>query len=159
MAYMNQERKAERATAIKAILKKYGQKGSLSVRNHSTLCLKVKDTAGMFAADFAAGADYVMMGGYFAKAFEAETHVRGDGTYWGGASHKQQILSTGKVYRHSEGKEVPISDELKPLEALVDELWGGISSAVSYGGYDTLTNFIGNGVFEIKQNSLPPRRD
>jgi hypothetical protein len=40
----------------------------------------------------------------------------------------------------------------------VDELWGGISSAVSYGGYDTLTNFIGNGVFEIKQNSLPPRR-
>jgi hypothetical protein len=99
-----------------------------------------------------------MMGGYFAKAFEAETHVKGDGTYWGGASHKQQILSTGKVYRHSEGKEVPILDLLNPLETLVDELWGGISSAVSYGGYDTLTNFIGNGVFEIKQNSLPPGR-
>jgi GMP reductase len=114
--------------------------------------------SGYAAKAFGAGADYVMMGGYFAKAFEAETHQRGDGTYWGGASHKQQILSTGKVYRHSEGKEVPISDELKPLEALVDELWGGISSAVSYGGYDTLTNFIGNGVFEIKQNSLPPRR-
>jgi len=114
--------------------------------------------SGYAAKAFGAGADYVMMGGYFAKAFEAETHQRGDGTYWGGASHKQQILSTGKVYRHSEGKEVPISDELKPLEALVNELWGGISSAVSYGGYDTLTNFIGNGVFEIKQNSLPPRR-
>jgi hypothetical protein len=98
------------------------------------------------------------MGGYFAKAHEAETHVRGDGHYWGGASHKQQILSTGKVYRHSEGKEVPILDELCPLETLVDELWGGISSAVSYGGYDTLTNFIGNGVFELKQNSLPPKR-
>ena len=114
--------------------------------------------AGYASKAFGAGADYVMMGGYFAKAFEAETHVRGDGHYWGGASHKQQILSTGKVYRHSEGKEVPILDELQPLEALVDELWGGISSAVSYGGYDTLTNFIGNGVFEIKQNSLPPRR-
>ena len=114
--------------------------------------------SGYAAKAFGAGADYVMMGGYFAKALEAETHVRGDGHYWGGASHKQQILSTGKVYRHSEGKEVPILDELSPLETLVDELWGGISSAVSYSGYDTLANFIGNGVFEIKQNSLPPRR-
>jgi len=114
--------------------------------------------SGYAAKAFGAGADYVMMGGYFSKAFEAETHVRGDGHYWGGASHKQQILSTGKAYRHSEGKEVPILDELSSLQTLVDELWGGLSSAVSYGGYDTLTNFIGNGVFELKQNSLPPRR-
>ena len=114
--------------------------------------------AGYAAKAFGAGADYVMMGGYFARAFEAETHVRGDGHYWGGASHKQQILSTGAVYRHSEGKEVPILDELRPLESLVDELWGGISSAVSYSGYETLSSFISNGVFELKQNSLPPRR-
>lgn len=52
MAYMNQQRKAERAPAIKAILKKYGQKGSLSVQNYSTLRLKVKDAAGMFAEEF-----------------------------------------------------------------------------------------------------------
>ena len=114
--------------------------------------------AGYAAKAFGAGADYVMMGGYFSKALEAETHVRGDGHYWGGASHKQQILSTGIVYRHSEGKEVPILDELSPLETLVDELWGGLSSAVSYGGCKSLSEFIGNGVFELKQNSLPPRR-
>lgn len=42
MAYMSQERKAQRAPVIKAILKKYGVKGSLSVRNHSTLVLTVK---------------------------------------------------------------------------------------------------------------------
>ena len=42
MAYMNQERKAERAPAIKAILKKYGMKGSLSVRNYSSLVLTLK---------------------------------------------------------------------------------------------------------------------
>jgi hypothetical protein len=42
MAYMNQERKAARAPAIKAVLKKYGVKGSLSVRNHSTLVLTLK---------------------------------------------------------------------------------------------------------------------
>jgi len=36
MAWMNQERKAALAPAIKAALKKYGLKGSLSVNNHST---------------------------------------------------------------------------------------------------------------------------
>ena len=42
MAYFNQERKSERAPVIKAILKKYGVKGSLSVRNHSTFVLNLK---------------------------------------------------------------------------------------------------------------------
>jgi hypothetical protein len=42
MAYMNQELKAERAPAIKAILKKYNVKGSLAVRNHMTLVLNIK---------------------------------------------------------------------------------------------------------------------
>ena len=78
MAYMNQERKAERAPAIKAILKKYGQKGSLSVRNHSTLCLKVKDTAGMFAADFAAGTDYDRRWGLSVNPYWFEQHYAGN---------------------------------------------------------------------------------
>lgn len=42
MAWMNQERKAKIATALKPILKKYGIKGSLSVHNHSTLRLNIK---------------------------------------------------------------------------------------------------------------------
>jgi hypothetical protein len=42
MAYMSQERKQQRAPIIKSILKKYGVKGSLSVRNHSTLVLNIK---------------------------------------------------------------------------------------------------------------------
>ena len=42
MAYMNQERKAKIASMLKPILKKYGVKGSLSVRNHSTICLTLK---------------------------------------------------------------------------------------------------------------------
>ena len=41
MAYMSQERKAQMAPAIKAVLKKYKIKGTLSVRNHSTLCLTI----------------------------------------------------------------------------------------------------------------------
>jgi len=44
------------------------------------------------------------------------------------------------------------------LDQLVEDLWGGLSSAVSYSGYSTLTDFIGNGIFEVKENSLPPNR-
>ena len=42
MAYMNQEKKSRIAPVVKSILKKYGVKGSLSVRNHSTLVLNIK---------------------------------------------------------------------------------------------------------------------
>ena len=114
---------------------------------------------GNYAAKaFGAGADYVMMGGYFSKAKEAYTNVIGDGTYWGGASHKQQELYGG-IKKHSEGKVIKIEEDLELLEILVDDLWGGLSSAVSYGGCKTLTEFIGNGTFEVKQNSLPPKRN
>ena len=52
MAYMNQERKAERAPAIKAILKKYNVKGSLAVRNHMTLVLNIKSGSVDFIGNF-----------------------------------------------------------------------------------------------------------
>ena len=41
MAYMDQARKEKLVPAVKAILKKYRLKGSLSVRNHSTLVLTI----------------------------------------------------------------------------------------------------------------------
>ena len=42
MAYMNQNLKAELAPGIKAVLKKYGMKGSISVRHHMTLVVNIK---------------------------------------------------------------------------------------------------------------------
>lgn len=42
MAYMNQERKKVIASRVNPILKKYGIKGTLSVRNHSTIVLSIK---------------------------------------------------------------------------------------------------------------------
>ena len=42
MAYMSQQRKAELAPAIKAVLKKFGVKASVAVRNHSVLVLNIK---------------------------------------------------------------------------------------------------------------------
>ena len=42
MAYVSQDLKAKLAPTIKAILKKYGIKGTLAVRHHSTLVLNIK---------------------------------------------------------------------------------------------------------------------
>jgi hypothetical protein len=42
MAYVSQATKAKLAPTIKAILKKYGVKGSLSIRTHSSLVLTLK---------------------------------------------------------------------------------------------------------------------
>ena len=45
MAYMNQDKKAKIAIALKPILAKYKVKGTLSVRNHSTISLNIKSGA------------------------------------------------------------------------------------------------------------------
>jgi ABC-type proline/glycine betaine transport system substrate-binding protein len=42
MAYISQDTKAKLAPTIKAILKKYGVKGTLSIRNHMSLVLTLK---------------------------------------------------------------------------------------------------------------------
>jgi hypothetical protein len=103
-----------------------------------------------------AGADYVLMGSYFSNALEAETNLTGLGVHFGCASERQNKLAG--LDRHSEGKEYKINEkELKPLKYLVDELWGGISSGISYVGCESVSEYIGNGVFEIKCNSLPPK--
>ena len=49
MAYVDAEKKAELAPAIKAVLKKYDMKGTISVRNHMTLVVKIKSGAIDFA--------------------------------------------------------------------------------------------------------------
>ena len=45
MAYMNQEKKKQLAPAIKAVLKKYGMKGTIGVRHHSSLVVNIKEGA------------------------------------------------------------------------------------------------------------------
>jgi hypothetical protein len=42
MAYVSKEKKAELAPAIKAVLKKYGMKGTISVKHHSSLVVTLR---------------------------------------------------------------------------------------------------------------------
>ena len=51
MAYYNQEQKRQVAPKIKALLKKYNMKGSLSVRHHSTVVLNLKEGVIDFGGD------------------------------------------------------------------------------------------------------------
>lgn len=62
MAYMSQERKAKLAPAIKAVLKKYSVKGTLAVRNHSTLVLNIKSGKIDFIENFIETDSNVMHG-------------------------------------------------------------------------------------------------
>jgi hypothetical protein len=54
MAYMDQEKKAKIAANLKPILKKYGVKGSLSVRNHMTVRLTITEGKIDFAKEYGA---------------------------------------------------------------------------------------------------------
>ena len=52
MAYVSQERKAALAPKIKEVLKKYGLKGSIAVRHHSTLVVNIKSGAINFIQNY-----------------------------------------------------------------------------------------------------------
>lgn len=81
MAYMNQERKAKIAAKIKPILKKYGLKGTLSVRNHSAICLKLKSGK----IDFIANSNRVCGSSHYqvSKGFRPNTSGYSDvNPYW-----------------------------------------------------------------------------
>jgi hypothetical protein len=71
MAYMSTEKKAKIAPKIKAILAKYKVKGSLSVRNHMTLCLNLKSGS----IDFIANSNKVCSNNHYqvASGFKPST--------------------------------------------------------------------------------------
>ena len=89
MAYMNQERKAVLAPAIKAVLKKYGMKGSIAVRHHSSLVVNVKSGAIDFG-EYSHGDGYIQVNTYWidshytgkAKAFLNELLAAMKGTMY-----------------------------------------------------------------------------
>ena len=65
MAYVSQADKAELATGIKAVLKKYNMKGSISVRHHSSLVVTVKSGNIDFRDYMREGDDYIQVNEYW----------------------------------------------------------------------------------------------
>lgn len=63
MAYVSQEKKKQLAPAIKAVLKKYGMKGSIAVKHHSSLVVNIKEGALEF--DHSHGEGYTQVNEYW----------------------------------------------------------------------------------------------
>ena len=105
-------------------------------------------TSGDIAKAFGGGADFVMLGGYFAGVNECEgewdhslKHADDWGkdlvtfNYYGMSTHKsQQDNAEGKKsYRASEGTKITVPAK-GPAEDLIHEMLGGIRSACTYIG-------------------------
>jgi len=67
MAYVSQADKKELAPAIKKVLSKYGMKGSISIRNHSTLQVTLQSGAIDFK-DYSHGDGYIQVNTYHIDA-------------------------------------------------------------------------------------------
>ena len=65
MAYVSQEMKKSLAPAIKAVLKEFGMKGSISVGNHSTLVVNLKEGAIDFSGSYTHGDRYIQVNEYW----------------------------------------------------------------------------------------------
>jgi IMP dehydrogenase/GMP reductase len=98
---------------------------------------------------FLAGADYCMSGRLFVDCAESRLRVDGSDIYFGQAS-KLGKESMGKEIKNIEGIHCKLSREnVRPLEQILTEYWGAIRSGISYSGYSTLSEAIGNGTFEL----------
>ena len=71
MAYISQKDKAELAPAIKAVLKKYGMKGSIAIKHHFTLVVNV--ASGPLDFDHTHGDGYTQVNTYW-----IDRHYSGD---------------------------------------------------------------------------------
>ena len=84
-----------------------------------------------------------MFGKLFADCVEAENRVTGENAYWGQASDREKSEYVEGVYTHLDPSKLT-------LEELLNYLWEGIQSGISYSGYKSVKDFIGNGIFEVK---------
>ena len=95
---------------------------------------------GDIAKSFGAGADFVMLGGMFAGHDECHGKIEGNNVYkemefYGMSSDRAQIEYYGEKqdYRASEGKVVWV-DYVGPVKNTVEEMLGGLRSALTYAG-------------------------
>ena len=84
MAYISQEEKKSLAPAIKAVLKKYGMKGTIGIRHHSTLFVNLQSGAIDFGCNDRQVNEYHIQNNYTgeARAFLMELVAAMRGNNW-----------------------------------------------------------------------------
>ena len=133
-------------------------------------------TAGDVCKALCAGADFVMLGGYFAgsepcegewefggdyfKVFGTDYKTKGRFTYYGMSTHySQDTFEDGKKnYRASEGTKITVQYK-GTLDKVIQELLGGIRSCCCYIGSNSIKNMPKCGKFgrvnKIHSNHSP----
>ena len=95
---------------------------------------------GDIAKAFGAGADFVMLGGMLAGHDECSGEIENDTmTFYGMSSEEAQVKYYGEKqsYRASEGKAVQVPYR-GSVEKTIEEILGGLRSACTYAGAETL---------------------
>lgn len=105
---------------------------------------------GDFSKAFLLGADFCMSGGIFTRCKTAQMNIDGSHLYHG-MSSKTKGIRAGKTTFDEAKEKVYNYKKLYSLQELLEMIWGGIRSTISYSGYSTLKEAIGNGEFiELK---------
>lgn len=91
MAYMNQEKKAKIAAAMKPVLKKYKLKATLSVHNHSSISVNIKSGPIDFGGDRIQVNPYWLQDHYQGTALKALQEIK-------------QALLAADYYNHSDAQ-------------------------------------------------------
>lgn len=105
---------------------------------------------------FLCGADYIMSGRLFVQAIECRMHNKDEvfakypiSTYFGMASNYGKKAMGHTVCDHIEGTSEYIAGPYIALETIIKTLWEGIRSGISYSGYASVSEAIGNGYIEV----------
>ena len=76
MAFISQQDKKDLAPAIKAVLKTYGMKGSISINHHSSLVVTVQSGVLDFTDHFSHGDGYIQVNTYHIDSWYSGTIKR-----------------------------------------------------------------------------------
>jgi len=99
---------------------------------------------GDYVKAFMAGASACMGGKLFTQCKEARLHIEGTREYVG-MSHPEKGVKNKEGFNESFSVQIP--EATKTVEEVVNEIWAGIRSGISYSGYRSVKDAIGNGKF------------
>ena len=105
------------------------------------------------AKAFLLGADYIMSGSIFTKCKSAQMHIDGSEEYFGMSNHIKG-LGKGDSYDESFTRKQEKNQKLFSLQYILERIWNGVKSTVSYSGFNSISNAIGGGNFIILRTPI-----